>query len=192
MKSMTALTLTLLLITTSAPARDMGGVTVPDHITVEGEAQTLALNGAGYRKKFFVKVYIGALYLPQPENRAEAILDANTPRAVQLHFVHDVSAGKLVDAWNDAFTANHPTTQLQALRSRLDQFNGFMRDVKSGDVLRLELSPRGATRVWFNGEQRGTLEGADFQRALLAVWLGPKPVDSDLKQALLAGKGTQP
>jgi hypothetical protein len=50
------------------------------------------------------------------------------------------------------------------------------------------LLPRGDTRVWINDAQRGTVQGADFQRALLRVWLGNKPADTDLKQALLGAK----
>ena len=31
------------------------------------------------------------------------------------------------------------------------------------------------------------IEGRDFADALFAVWLGPNPVQDDLKKALLAG-----
>jgi len=39
-----------------------------------------------------------------------------------------------------------------------------------------------------NGRQIGApIPGADFYRALLRVWLGDKPVQDDLKHALLGG-----
>ena len=34
------------------------------------------------------------------------------------------------------------------------------------------------------GTDVGTIEGRDFADALFAVWLGPKPVQDDLKKAL--------
>jgi Chalcone isomerase-like len=181
----------ILLLLLSAPvvARDVDGVTIPDSYSLAGEKKPLVLNGAGYRKKFFVKVYVGALYLPQPLNRADRILDADMPRVMWLQFVRDVSANQLADAWREGFANNQSTFDIQGLRARLGQFNTMMRDVKVGDSLRLELLPRGDTRVWINKDLRGTVGGVDFQRALLSVWLGAKPADSGLKRALLAGKG---
>jgi hypothetical protein len=42
--------------------------------------------------------------------------------------------------------------------------------------------------VALNGKPQGKpIAGADFQRALLAVWLGGKPVQADLKKAMLGG-----
>jgi hypothetical protein len=187
MKRLGALILALLL---SAPAmaRDFDGVNIPDSYSLAGEKQPLVLNGAGYRKKFFIKVYVGALYLRQPVNRVDRILDADMPRVMLLHFVHNVSATQLADAWREGFANNQSTFDIQGLRGRLGDFNTMMRDVKPGDSLRLELMPGGDTRVWIDDKLRGTVRGLDFQRALLNVWLGPKPADSGLKRALLGDK----
>ena len=57
--------------------------------------------------------------------------------------------------------------------------------------MRLDLDwlPGNGLRLSVAGQVRGKLiEGEDFYRALLRVWLGEKPVQADLKQALL-GKG---
>ena len=43
-----------------------------DKTTVNG--QTLVLNGAGLRKKFFIKVYVGGLYLPAKMSNPASIL----------------------------------------------------------------------------------------------------------------------
>lgn len=179
--------LTLLVVSAPATARDVGGVAVPDRLRVAGAEQLLLLNGAGYRKKFFVEVYVGALYLAAPATQADRVLDAGGTRVMRLAFVREVGAGKLVGAWNDGFAANHSGAELQALRARLDRFNALMRDVRRGDVLQLDLLPGGETQVRFNDGLRGGVEGADFQRALLKVWLGPAPADAGLKQALLGG-----
>src|SRR5947209_549071 len=52
-------------------AATVAGVTMEDKTTVNG--QTLVLNGAGLRKKFFIKVYIGGLYLSAKQSNAAAI-----------------------------------------------------------------------------------------------------------------------
>jgi hypothetical protein len=41
--------------------------------------------------------------------------------------------------------------------------------------------------VRLNGEWRGSVEGNDFFRALLKVWLGPDPASKSLKQDMLGG-----
>ena len=55
----------LLLAALPASALEVAGVSVPESYLLDGK--TLVLNGAGVRTKTFlkVKVYVGALYLPQ-------------------------------------------------------------------------------------------------------------------------------
>jgi len=180
----------LLTLVPAAPvlALDVDGVTIPDTLTVPGEKKTLALNGAGFRKRLLVKVYVGALYTPAPITSAERVLDATSTRVMRLQFVRAVESETLATAWKDGFAANHSAFEMQGLRTRLAQFNTYMPNVKEKDVLRIDFLPRGITRVAVNDQIRGTIEGVDFQRAVLKVWLGPKPVDGDLKKAVLAGK----
>lgn len=178
----------LLLLCQTASAREIAGAQVPENATLPGQAAPLVLNGAGIRSKFFVKVYVGALYLPKHEATVAAILAAPAPASVRLHFLHsEVEAAKLVSAWNDGFTANQDETTLKTLQPRIDQFNGFFRTVRRGDVVRLDLLPAEGTQVWINEELRGTVPGADFQKALLEIWLGAKPADGSLKDGMLGG-----
>jgi hypothetical protein len=167
-------------------AREVAGVKLPDTAQV-GDA-ALVLNGAGVRSKFFVKVYVGALYLPAVEREAARIVAADSPFAVHLHFLHsEVEAKKLVDAWNDGFTDNHDAARLAALKARIERFNGLFRTVRRGDVVRVEYLPGRGTTVTISNEERGVIEGADFRAALLRIWLGDHPADASLKEAMLGG-----
>jgi long-chain acyl-CoA synthetase len=60
------------------------------------------------------------------------------------------------------------------------------KDVKEKDVVALD-SIEGGTRVSLNGEAKGTIPGEPFNQALTRIWLGDKPVQADLKKALLGG-----
>jgi hypothetical protein len=61
-----------------------------------------------------------------------------------------------------------------------------MRDVRAGD--RLAYTRRaGGVEVEIAGRPVGTIEGEDFARALLAVWLGAAPPNPELKTGLLGG-----
>ncbi len=50
------------------------------------------------------------------------------------------------------------------------------------------LTPEQGTMVSIAGELKGTVAGADFNRALLSIWLGKDPVGDDLRNALLGNK----
>jgi hypothetical protein len=175
-----------LAVAATTLARDIEGVAVPESVTVAGAP--LTLNGAGIRTRFFVKVYIGALYLPAKETSVDKIVAAPGAKSVRMHFLYkELEPSKLTDAWTDGFRNNNSEAEYKALEARLGQFNAMFTTVRRGDAIFVDLLPNGDTQVTIKGEARGSVAGADFQRALLKVWLGDKPADGDLKRAMLGG-----
>jgi hypothetical protein len=145
------------------------------------------LNGAGTRKKFFVKVYVGALYLPKKVTSVDAVLNETGPKRVLMHFLYKKVEGyKLADGWTEGFE-NNSESEMDKLKARLADFNKLFMDVKKGDVILLDYLPGQGTRVTIKGQEKGTIPGEDFNRALLKVWLGPEPADAGLKGAMLGG-----
>ena len=59
-------------------------------------------------------------------------------------------------------------------------------EVKEGNVVTLDFVDD-ATVVGLNGAAKGTIPGEAFNRALTRIWLGDKPVQADLKKAMLGG-----
>ncbi|MGR9106781.1 MAG: chalcone isomerase family protein [Gammaproteobacteria bacterium] len=174
----------LVFLLSTAAATEIAGVSIPDRVEVGGTK--LGLNGAGIRSKFFVKVYVGALYLPRRTQAASEIIAMDGPKRVIMHFLHDeVSREKLVDAWTEGFENNQGEEQLKALRPRIDRFNKLFQTVYRGDVITLDYTPEQGTVVSINGIEKGAVEGSDFCQALLTIWLGDSPADEDLKQGLL-------
>lgn len=188
MRRIVVMTTLALLAVTPGAARDLDGVNIPDTLVIQNEQQPLVLNGSGYFKTLLAKVYIGSLYLSHPVTSAERVMNSTRPRVMHLHYLRDTTAAKQASAWRDGFAANLSTFEIQGLRGRIREFLGMLRDLKANEVVRIHLLPRGTTQVWINDTLRGTVEGGDFQIALLKVWLGHRPVDKDLKRALLAGK----
>jgi hypothetical protein len=179
----------LLLTTQAAPvaAANLKGIEFPDTITVEGKE--LRLNGIGVRSKFFVSVYLGALYLPTPAGDPAAIISSEETKRVVMHFLHSkVSGSQFRDALTEGFTANS-ADRLPALRERLDRFLGwFDADMVTGDVITFTWLPGRGVEVVIKGSPKGVIEGADFMQALFSVWLGRSPADSGLKKGMLGGK----
>jgi hypothetical protein len=164
-------------------AGDLGGVTIPDQVTV-GDAN-LELNGMGLRKKMWVKVYVAGLYLEtKTTDAARAVSSPGTKRVV-MHFLTNKATKKKMDsAWFEGFEANSPEGY-PALEERVKKFVGLFGDMKVGDVIQMTVVPGSGTAVVLNGEDKGTIEGDDFGAALLRVWLGDHPPTADMKTGLL-------
>ena len=183
-KRLLIMVLASLMMTSLAAAKEIGGAKLPDSIVV-GE-DTLLLNGAGLRKKFFIKVYAGGLYLKQKNQYAQKIIEADEPMAVRMHFIYDgVSSKKLTDGWNEGF-GKATGGNILPIKEEIDQFNAcFTDEVKTNDIYDIIYNPGQGVSVFFKGTLKGTIEGLDFKKALFSIWLGKKPADSGLKEGML-------
>jgi hypothetical protein len=82
---------------------------------------------------------------------------------------------------------DHLFRPIGALKARLDKFNAMIPDVKEGDQIEMTYVAGKGTIVTAKGTEKGVIEGKDFADALFSVWLGPNPVQEDLKKAVLKG-----
>lgn len=178
----------LLLWASASAALEVEGVKLGDSAQVG--TQALVLNGAGVRTKWFFKVYVGALYLPQKQKAADVVIADEQVQRIALHMLRDLGSKRLYGAFNEAIQANHDGAELKALSPQLRQMADIfdaIGEAKQGDVITLDYLPGGGTQIGINGTVRGTIAGAAFKRALLKIWLGGKPAQDDLKKALLGG-----
>lgn len=175
-----------LLSVVSASAKDIAGVSVAE--TLQGSDGTaLTLNGAGVRSKVFFKIYVAGLYLQNPATEAAAVIADPGQKEMLMHFLYkEVSKEKLVEAWNEGFTANLSKEQHEALAPRIEQFNAMFETVKQGDTIVIDYLPGKGTVVTIAGQAKGVVEGKDFSDAVFSIWLGQKPVTEDLKKELLS------
>lgn len=168
-------------------AAEVAGIKIDDKAQVGG--QELVLNGAGLRTKFFIKVYVGALYVAQKTNSPAAILDNSSPRRMVMRMVREMDADSLYGALDEGLRNNLNVAELAELRPQAEQLGAIMKGigtVKEGDSIAIDFGAAGI-EVGLNGKPRGRVDGAAFGRALLKVWLGEQPADASLKKALLGG-----
>ena len=178
----------------AARAADIDGVKIEDKVVLANGVPELVLNGAGIRHKFaFFKVYIGSLYLTQKKNDNEAIFADIGPKRVSMHILSsEVTAQDLISSMNNALAANLSPHELALLEKRIRDLNMVMSSLKAinkGSVVNLDFLPDVGTRVIVDGQERITIPGEDFFRAMLHIWIGNKPVDGRLRDAML-GKGS--
>lgn len=183
MKQIVLGTLLAACLVAPAFAKEVAGVQVPETVTVQNTP--LLLNGAGVRTRFFVKVYVGALYLKNRETAAPGVFSLPPPKSVRIHVLRELSSEQLNDALYDGLNNNHTPAEMDALQPRIKQLRELVPAVRRGDVVSINMLADGATELTVNDQRRGAIPGADFQAALLKIWLGDKPVDKSLKQAML-------
>ena len=187
MNRLTATLFTCLVLACQSPrAITINGTEIPDTLKVPGSDTELLLNGAGIREKFFVDIYVGALYLEKRVQDPAAILADSGPAGILMHFTYsEVSREKIIEGWKDGLAENLAAERMRAIEPRLEKFNALFRSVVSGDVIRIDYVPESGTQVRINDEYRGTVAGNDFFRDLLRIWLGAEPVSKSLKHDML-------
>jgi hypothetical protein len=173
------------LIVFSAFGAEVAGIKLPD------EEQKLVLNGAGLRKRAFFQVYVIGLYLPEKKTAAAEVIGSTGAKRVLIHMMRDVDAEQFSGALTDGMKDNLSEAEMKGFEPRIRQLSGIMagmKEAKKGMRITLDWTPAG-TAVTVEGKPAGaTIPGEDFYRALLKIWLGDKPVQADLKGALLGEK----
>jgi len=182
-KMMPLLLSLMLLVPTLVSAAELAGVTMADKITVNG--QPLVLNGLGLRKKFFVKVYVGGLYLQAKMSNPASILASDTSRRMSMHFLYSVSKDQMCEAWDEGLAANVPNASAE-VKAGFKTLCSWMEPIPKGNSLVLTYVPGTGTTVEINGKNKGTLPGKATADAIVSTWIGPKPaMGDDFKNAVL-------
>lgn len=168
-----------------ADARRVEGAELPE--TLERGGTSLALNGAGPRRKYFVHVYIAALYLEAASHDAVAILAADRPMAVRLHVISRlVTPTRMRESIRDGFersTGGHTGRFRDEIQALLDVYHG---PIAVGDTVDLVYLPGRGIEIWKNGERTALIEAElAFKRALFGIWLSEGAVQANLREALL-------
>ncbi|ABZ75956.1 conserved hypothetical protein [Shewanella halifaxensis HAW-EB4] len=171
------------LLSSSLQAKEVSGVQLDESIDID--SQTLVLNGAGVRSKFFIDLYVGSLYVPKILDSTQAVLDAPTV-AVRLNITSGmITAEKMKDAITEGFddATDGNTTPIEA---QIEQFMGlFSAEIVEGDQFTFLADKANGVTAYKNGEAQATIAGETFRQALLKIWLGKEPAQDSLKEAML-------
>lgn len=185
-----SLLVSALLFNPAWAAVDIKGVKFSD--TYEVASQPLKLNGAGLRVKVVFNIYAASLYLPQKQTTAQGVIQAPGAKSVQAVMLRDLTADEFVSAMIKGFKANNSAADVARLMPRLEALETMMLAVgkaPKGTSVHIDYLPGIGTRIIVDGQRRGAdIPGEDFYQAMLRIWLGDDPVDSDLKTSLLGGK----
>ena len=171
----------LLAFSLNLAAATLDNISFADKVNVDGSE--LVLNGIGIRKATFlkIKVYYGALYIDQKTKDPNIFLATATPKQLVMHFVRDVDAKKLRDAFLEGMEAankNHAS-----FKTQMDKFNSSVVDVVKNDLMIITFTKEGVS-LNVKGKPSEKILGAEFSHALLNIWF-TNPRDENLRNGLL-------
>lgn len=171
-----------------AIATEIEGVKFDDQIKV-GSAD-LVINGVGVRSvPILGKYYAASLYVKSKSSDANAILADKGAKRIALTLLKDNNGKTFGKAFADAIDANSSDAEYAAIKDRvvtLEKNMVALADVAKGGVVVIDFIPEKGTQITFNGKAvGGVIPGEDFHKAMLKIWLGEKPAQSDLKAQLL-------
>jgi hypothetical protein len=166
---------------------EVGGVKY-DTTAQVGNAK-LQLNGAGVRYKAIFKVYTAGLYLQNKATTTEAVINAPGPRRMHIVMLRDIDANELGKLFTRGMQDN--ATKEEFAKSingtiKMGEFFATRKHLNAGDYFTIDYLPGTGTTVTVNGKlQMETVKEPEFFTALMHIWLGRQPADSQLKDALL-------
>lgn len=175
----------VLCLSSPTSGATLGDVTLPDTLAEGG--MDLKLSGMAMRTFTFFDVYAAGLYLAAPSRDAAAILNADAPRAMTMHFLREVKAEKIASAWLEGLAANTPAAGA-SLKERFARLGAMMETLDKGQTLECVYTPGKGTTIRVRGQVKGVIEGKDFSDALLACWIGPKPGPGEKFKAGILGQ----
>jgi hypothetical protein len=192
--SLLPITACALLVALAAPSRAEDVVEPRSGARFPGQVDGMSLLGTGVRTRTMlkVKVYAIALYaddqalkgpLAAFKGRAtspdfyKAIVWGDFPRQVTLKFVRDVTRDQIQGAFREVLTT--------ADKARVDAFLGYFGDTKSGQEYVIRWAPGRGLLATVAGQEKPAIDDKNFAAAVFGIWLGDKPIQEDIKQALV-------
>ncbi len=180
----------LLILSTSAPAAELEGVTLEDRVRVDG--QEIQLNGIALRTRYGIfKVYVAGLYLPQKTSSGPAAIDALGAKRMILVMQRDVSAEQFIESFDVALRNNNDEARMAEVQEQKEDLFARIRaigEAKKGATIVLDYAPASGTTLAIDGDVKGKpMPGEAFYRAILRSWVGENPAQEDMKKALLGG-----
>ena len=131
------------------------------------------LNGAGVRSKFFVKVYVCALYLSERISSPEGVIVSRKTRRIELHMLRSMQASAIHEAMMKGLEDNVPVAELKRLKPQLGRLQQAMTSiggVNEGAVIQFDFVPGQGTIVRIGGDVRNVrYNGAKVAESLKMV-----------------------
>jgi len=181
----------------ATPAKDTmkeAGPTVAGKFppTTNVAGNNLQLTGWGTRKRLGFEIYHVALYVQDKSaNPADYMNLAKRDRLV-LRFARELDNEQftriMLAALKERVNMSETPTVVDSIQKFAEVFSSVPL-FKVGDEVHLTILPGGRMEFSINGDTKGfnPITEAPLARGLLSIFIGPKPIDIDLRRDILEG-----
>jgi len=150
---------------------------------------TLQLNGAGIRYKAIFKVYTAGLYLEKKASTPAEVFALAGPKRLSITMLREIDSTELGKLFSRGMEDNMDRASFSKLIPgvlRMSQIFSDHKKLEAGDSFMIDWVPGKGTIITVKGVVQGEpFKEPAFFNALLGIWLGNKPADWKLKDALL-------
>jgi Chalcone isomerase-like len=153
------------------------GVRTRTMLNVKVYAIGLYVDGPSYTRLVASK---GGNVKPSPELYKELVW-GDFGKRLQLKFARDLSASQIQGAFREALPS--------AGKPRVDQFVGYFGDLARGQDAVIRWAPGGTLETTVAGAAKPPIADKEFAAAVFSIWLGEKPIQEDVKSALVSRAG---
>ncbi len=176
--------LVIFLTTIGTSAKEFHDVKMADSIMVGN--QKLFLKGMGLRELSFlgiiIRVYVGGLYVDDPKQDCEKLISSDKIRSVYMNFLRHVSPSDLSRSLEEGVEKNCGS-HCKDFKAKTGEIKALIPSVGSSDVLKITFDSKG-TSFQLNDKTLGKIDGFEFSKTLLSVFIGDRPPTADLKNGL--------
>lgn len=147
------------------------------------------LNGMAVYNPLAEDQFIAAVFSETLTRDARQLLLSNEDKVMEIRVLTDtLYARRFKRMWIEGIAINAGSMDLEKHAQHLADFSNLLRvKMKANDILRIERISGTGTRLTINGQELGIIPSEGFFDLLLRTWVGPVPLSSNFKQALLSG-----
>ena len=144
------------------------------------------LNGTGVKSRWFLDLYVAALYLPHKSKDDSYIVNCDCPFVLKIVVTSSWVSAKNFKNSVDYYFNESLNGKIGPLQDKIELFKkSFGNEININDEIDLVYHPNIGLKTYINGVYKNTISGLEFKRELAKLWLGDKPLDLNLKNGLL-------
>ncbi|MEH6559083.1 MAG: TonB family protein [Oceanicoccus sp.] len=160
----------------------------PMSFSQSDDFDTIPLNGLATYEQLRKQYYVGALYLKQVNQDADAVLGSLGVKRMDVRIVIDKwSPRRFSQQWNQSILINNDQASLEKFSTQILAFLEMPKDnLIAGDRITIDLDPEIGTTVYLNNQKVFTESDNAFFNVLLNTWIGQRPPSTDFKNNILS------
>jgi hypothetical protein len=166
----------------------LGGITLPEQL--EFGKTKMHLNGAGVRNKFFMDIYVLALYAEKSITNEKEAISGNTARALRLVITTPMANNQIVTESIEKGMRKSSGNKYELIKPFIGEIIRVFNEhpIRTRDYFDIVYIPGEGMSVYRNGKfASGPQPSDELRDTVFDNWLGSQAPSAQLKRKLLAG-----